>query len=200
MKTAAKIVISACLLWSSTIIIADADGATNNTQAGTIDDPVITKSYFEQNISLKVAEEMNKQTITEDKVKQIIAAELGNNKGNSNGSTNPQQPSVVVPDSGNTSLTVLKLEPGQTLYGGPGTEMIVRSGKVTIISSDENGVPDVTSGKDIVAGATVELNHLLIIPREGRGIKADPKLKQDIYVMVRGSFLQINADGSKVTP
>ncbi|MFD0680749.1 MULTISPECIES: hypothetical protein [unclassified Paenibacillus] len=200
MRTAAKIAISACLLWSSTIIIADADGATNNTQAGTIDDPVITKSYFEQNISLKVAEEMNKQTITEDKVKQIIAAELGNNKGGSSGSTNPQPPPAAITDSGSTSLSVLKLEPGQTLYGTTGTEMIVRSGKVTIISSDENGVPDVTSGKDILAGSTVELNHLLIIPREGRGIKSDPKLKQDIYVMVRGSFLQVNADGSKVTP
>ncbi|TDF93519.1 hypothetical protein [Paenibacillus piri] len=198
MRNLAKVVVSACLIWSSTIIIVDADGATNNTQAGTVDDPVITKSYFDQNIQLKVAEELNKQSITEEKVKQLIASELGNGKSSPTTPTDTKPPTV----SGVVSndLTVLKLEPGQTLYGGAGTEIIVRTGKVTVVSSDENGLPDITSGKDIAAGSTVELNHMLIVPREGRGIKSDAKLKQDIYVMVRGTYLQLNADGSKVTP
>ncbi|MEK3719087.1 hypothetical protein [Paenibacillus sp. FSL H8-0034] len=196
-----KIFIGILLLWAATMATTNADGVSTNPQAGTIDDPVITKSYFEQNIKLKVAEELNKQTITEEKVKQIIASELSSFKPNpgDSGKTTPA-PVLDIPSQTDTSnLSVIKLDPGQSIYGGAGTEIIVRTGKVTIVSSDDNGIPDVTSGKDIAAGAVVDLNHLLIVPRDGRGIKSDPKLKQDIYVMVRGSYLITNADGSKAT-
>ncbi|SFL88738.1 hypothetical protein SAMN03159341_111101 [Paenibacillus sp. 1_12] len=203
-KPTIKITIAVMILWTTTVLIANADGVSTNTQAGTIDDPVITKSYFEQNIKLKIAEELNKQTITEDKVKQIVASELSATKPNSTPTDNGKTttPPIDVPNqtsSGSSQLNVIKLEPGQSIYGGPGTEIIVRTGKVTVVSSDDNGIPDLTSGKDIVAGAVVELNHLLMIPRDGRGIKSDPKLKQDIYIMVRGGYLITNADGSKVT-
>jgi hypothetical protein len=193
-KTSVRIIISSLLIWTTTIVIANADGVSTNTQAGTIDDPVITKSYFEQNVKSKIMEEMNKQSMTEEKVKQLISAELGNTKPSSDSSKPP-----AVTGSANSSLTVIKLEPGQTLFGGSGTEIIVRTGKVTVTSSDDNGIPDVTSGKDIFAGTTVDLNHQLVIPRDGRGVKSDPKLKQDIYIMVRGSYLLMNADGSKAT-
>ncbi|NHN33853.1 hypothetical protein [Paenibacillus agricola] len=211
-KTAIKTLISTLLIWTSTIVIAGADGgsptATDN-QPGTINDPVITKSYLEQNIKQKITEELTKQTITEDKVKQMIATELAEfqpipeTPTTSNPPTPTLPPVIEAPNpstsTGATSLTVIKLEPGQVLYGGAGAEIIVRTGKVAVISSDENGIPDVTSGKDIAAGATVELNHLLVFPREGRGIKSDAKVKQDIYIMVRGAYLITNADGSKVT-
>jgi hypothetical protein len=199
-----KIVISSLLLWTAGILTTSADTGPTNYQPGTIDDPVITKSYFDQNISVKVAEELNKQTITEDKVRQIISNELSKGTTGNAGSpqSQPTPPPVDVPEAAGSasSLAIIELKPGQTLYGGSGTELIVRTGKVTVTSSDENGIPDVTSGKDIATGATVELNHLLIVPREGRGVKADAKLKQDIYIMVRGPYLQVNADGSKATP
>ncbi|MNW21877.1 hypothetical protein D3C71_2230320 [compost metagenome] len=66
------------------------------------------------------------------------------------------------------------------------------------MSNDDNGIPDVTGGKDLAAGTEVALNHLLIFPTEGRGIKPSPKNDTSIYVMVRGGFLILNADGSKV--
>lgn len=200
-KYSLKVTIAAVMLWTATVVVTNADGVSTNTQAGTIDDPVITKSYFEQNIKLKIAEELNKQTITEEKVKQIIASELAGTKQNTTPSDNGKPPSPTIelpsPTAGSTNLSVIKLEPGQTVYGVAGTELIVRTGKATVVSSDDNGIPDVTSGKDIAAGAVVDLNHLLIVPRDGRGIKTDPKLKQDVYVMVRGSYLVTNADGSK---
>jgi hypothetical protein len=204
-----KILISTLLIWISSMVIASADSSTVSNQAGTIDDPVITKSYFEQNIKLKVAEEMNKQTINESKVKEIVASELAAIKQTpapaSPSTTTDSNSKPNIPDASNpastspAALKIINLDPGQSLYGGSGTEIIVRTGKVTVVSSDESGIPDVTSGKDIAAGATVDLNHLLIIPRDGRGIKADAKLKQDVYIMVRGTYLITNADGSKVT-
>jgi hypothetical protein len=136
-----------------------------------VNDPLITKSYLEEQLK---------------KLGQI-----------------PQDPKDT---SGHPSsvpsntLTIIQLQQTQTLYGGAGSEIIVRSGKVVAVSSDESGMADVTIGKDITAGTAVELNHLLIVPREGRGIKPDPKNKQDIFVMVRGGYTILNADGTKVTP
>ncbi|MFH5187582.1 hypothetical protein ACHHV8_36175 [Paenibacillus sp. TAB 01] len=190
-----KIVVSGVLLWAATIVTAGADGGTSSVQPGSVDDPVITKSYFEQNISKYIADELSKQ--------QGGKGSSGSGSGTTTPTTNspePSIPSVQAPAAeGSASLDVIKLEPGQSLYGGAGSEIIVRTGKVTVFSSDDSGLADVTIGKDITAGAPVELNHLLIVPREGRGIKPDPKSKIEIYVMVRGSYMIMNADGSKAT-
>ncbi|XOK61297.1 hypothetical protein ACJ7K1_33350 [Paenibacillus elgii] len=194
MKSKITLVTVVLILLFSTIVYADSNNTS--TQPGSVDDPIITKSYFEQNIAKQVADEFAKQSVNEEKIKQLIAAELakqGVGSGTSP-STGSGTGNNAVPNSG---LTVVKLQQGQTLYGGAGTEFIVRTGKVVAVSSDDNGIPDVTSGKDIAAGATVELNHLLIVPREGRGVKPEAKNKQEIYVMVRGSYLIINADGTK---
>lgn len=187
-----KIVVSGVLLWAATIATAGADGGTTSVQPGSVDDPVITKSYFEQNISKYIADELSKQ--------QGGKGASGSGGSTATPSTDQSTPNVQVPAvEGSTSLDVIKLEPGQSLYGGAGSEIIVRTGKVTVFSSDDSGLADVTIGKDITAGAPVELNHLLIVPREGRGIKPDPKSKIEIYVMVRGSYMIMNADGSKAT-
>lgn len=157
-------------------------GATNPaTTPGSVDDPLITKSYFDQNIERKIADEL---------------AKFKNETGNT--STTPTPAPTPAPT--NSELAIVELKPSQTLYGGSGTEIIVRTGKVLVTSSDESGIADVTIGKDVVNGAPVELNHLLIVPREGRGIKPDPKNKQDIFVMVRGNYSILNADGTKATP
>lgn len=195
----------ACLL--SLPLIVHADSGSTSTQPGSVDDPIITKSYFDQNIKQKVAEELGQQSVSEEKVKQWIAAELaktgGANSGNSGSpatQTPNETPPVQVPPAGNaaaTNLIVLKLESTQTLYGGQGTEFIVRTGKAQVVTTDDSGIADVTSGKDITVGQTAELNHLLIVPREGRGVKPVAGQKAEVYVMVRGNYLLMNADGSK---
>ncbi|WP_248929403.1 hypothetical protein [Paenibacillus hamazuiensis] len=166
-----KVIAVVVFLSMSTVVVNAADPIT-----GTLDDPLVTRSYVEQ------------------KVKQLIVEELGK----ANDPSKAKEPSSAA--NNNAGLTVINLTPGQTLYADAGTEIIIRTGKVTAVSSDENGIPDVTSGKDIQAGSAVELNHLLIFPKEGRGIKSDPKLKQDTYVMVRGSFTITNPDGTKAAP
>ncbi|WP_256846820.1 hypothetical protein [Paenibacillus sp. Pae108] len=178
------------------ILLAHADAPQGGTVPGSVDDPVITKSYFDQNIANKIADELAKQTFNEEKIRQIIASELAKTgSAPSSGTGDSTHPAVS-----NSGLTVIKLEQGQLLFGGAGAEIIVRTGKAVAFSSTADGIADVTAGKDITAGTSVELNHLLIVPREGRGIKPDPKSNQDIYVMVRGNYLLTNADGSKVTP
>lgn len=125
-------------------------------------------------------------------MKELISAALA-------GGGSTAAPGEPVSSEG-SALKVVQLQPGQTILGAAGTEIIVRSGKVLAVSDTEDGIPDVTIGKDVTAGAPVDLNHLLIVPREGRGIKPDPKSKADIYVMVRGGYTITEASDKKATP
>ena len=90
-----------------------------------------------------------------------------------------------------TTYSTVQIPEGGTLVGGAGAEIILRSGEATAIghldsaSGIENGVSDVTAGTDLMTGMKVELNHLLITPRDdGRGLRADTV----IWVMVRGTY------------
>lgn len=168
---------------SSGLIVAYADAPQSSVMPGSVDDPIITKSYFDQHISEKIAEELSK-------------LQGGAPAATPDQSSHPEKPSS---SSSASELIVIQLENGQTLYGEAGTEIIVRSGQTVAVSKDD-GLADVTSGKDIAAGGKIELNHLLIVPRDGRGIKPDAKNKQEIFVMVRGNYKVVDADGTTVAP
>ncbi len=83
------------------------------------------------------------------------------------------------------SYAVLRLQPGQRLIGGEGTEIIVRSGEVKAIDNGKDGVSDITGGQDLKSGAVCKTNHLLLIPRsDGRGVVAST----EAYIMIRGTY------------
>lgn len=84
-----------------------------------------------------------------------------------------------------TSFSPVQLAEGQRLIGGEGAEIILRSGEASAIDNGENGVSDLTAGADLMSGAPVGLNHLLLVPRDdGRGIAA----LTEVWVMVRGNY------------
>lgn len=135
-------VLAICL--TATVAIAVAASA----QAGSSDDPLVTKSYVDGKI-----------------------AEVKQNSGGSSGSA--------------ATYKAISLEEGQKLIGKDGTEIILRSGEATAIDNGSNGISDLTAGKDLWTGDTVNSNHQLLVPRaDGRGIKA----KTIIWVMVRGDY------------
>ncbi|MDR0424566.1 MAG: hypothetical protein LBH39_03800 [Clostridiales Family XIII bacterium] len=79
----------------------------------------------------------------------------------------------------------LEVKEGQKLVGSEGTELILRSGEATAVGAEENGVSDLTAGKDLMTGDIVEANHLLIVPRgDGRGITAET----DVWLMIKGGY------------
>ncbi|MDR2295505.1 MAG: hypothetical protein LBD95_01790 [Clostridiales Family XIII bacterium] len=79
----------------------------------------------------------------------------------------------------------VEIAAGQQLIGGAGAEIILRSGEAAIISNESNGVSDLTGGLDLMTGAPVQPNHLLLVPRaDGRGLTA----RGDVWVMVRGPY------------
>lgn len=141
------------------ILNTPADGA--GTTPGTTDDPVVTKSYVDQ---------------------QIQQALNGGGGGNTN-PTNPTQPSQGADEVKNVAL-----KPGKILIADAGTEFIVRSGNAVIYTEVASGVADLTDGKDLLNGETAPKNHLLSFPRDGRGIQVKEGQTSNLIVMVRGGY------------
>lgn len=155
------ILASAILLGS--VISTNADGATvSGSQPGSVDDPVVTKSYVDQQI-------------------QKALGTGGSSSGNSG--------SNETSNTGDTgALQIVTIKSGEKLIGKAGAEFIVRAGKAVVFSPDENGISDLTDGKDISNGQAVVNNHLLLFPRDGRGVTPDSNQKNGLTVMVRGGY------------
>jgi len=83
---------------------------------------------------------------------------------------------------------VVIIQPGEVLLAKAGAQVVLRAGKGVAYSSDGNGISDVTDGKDILSGQPVANNHLLIFPRDGRGVMPDPKANAPLTVLVMGSY------------
>ena len=80
---------------------------------------------------------------------------------------------------------IMELAPGQRLEGIAGTEMIVRAGSAVLVDPSGSGVPDITAGSNVRSGATISLNHQLLIPRtDGRGFVCQGN--KNVIVMYRG--------------
>lgn len=96
---------------------------------------------------------------------------------------------VQTPADVQSTSTVVKLVAGQEIIGDSGTQLIVRSGKA-FVRSDEpvNGIADVTDGIDLKQGQPIPNNHLIIIPRKGRGIYVESTYTQPVFVTVNGPY------------
>lgn len=86
---------------------------------------------------------------------------------------------------GSESLEVVSLKKGESIAGGKGTEIILRSGQAAVVDSAGGGLSDLTAGKDLKKGEKIPQNHLLLVPRDdGRGLAA----QTDVVLLVRGNF------------
>lgn len=129
------------------------------SEPGSNRDPLVSVSYVEKKI---------------EEVKDYIDLKIKSNidKKPIEGSTKDE-------------LEIIVLQKGQSLIGGKGTEIILRSGRAVAIGSELGGISDVTSGKDIDTNMDISENHLLIIPRDdGRGVYS----KTETFFMVRGNY------------
>lgn len=89
--------------------------------------------------------------------------------------------------SESSSFQVVTVGAGKTITGEAGTEFILRMGKGTIVGSARGGISDVTDGIDLLTGAEIPSNHLLIVPlSDGRGLKINKS--NDALVMVKGNY------------
>ncbi len=168
-------------VWVGSVYSNTAIGA-GTSQPGTADDPVVTKSYVDQQIQKALGGGTNTGS--------------GNSSGSNNGSAGTGNSGST---GGDTSLPplvsgasdaveIVTVKPGQQLIGKSGAEFIVRSGKAVIVSEGTNGVADLTDGIDLTNGQAAPTNHLLSFPRDGRGITVLEGNKYSLTVMVRGGY------------
>lgn len=83
-----------------------------------------------------------------------------------------------------TLFRVVSVPAGQTIIGQAGTEIVLRGGKATAITTQQGGLLNVSAGTDMQQGEEIPSNHLIVIPRsDGRGFMAI----SDLVLMVKGS-------------
>lgn len=145
---------------------------------GTVQDPLVTKSYVDvQLVALKASLEGKTSTTTTTTTQAIDLA------------TMTQYVDAQMKKVGTTSgqgFSVVELAPESIVTCGESTEFIVRVGETKAIGNEAgNGISDVTSGVDLTGGTTIPLNHLVIVPRaDGRGIMVLTKA----FIMIKGTY------------
>lgn len=160
MRLAAAAAVMGAGIWVGTLWPSIVEGDGVELTPGSVDDPVVTKSYVDEAI-----------------------AKLG-------GGTAPTPAPGGGTGTGTDALAldVVELLSGEKLMVKAGGEVIVRVGKAVAYSSDTNGIADVTGGKDLKLGTTVPNNHLIWFPRDGRGVMPDPTGAAGITLIVRGEY------------
>lgn len=142
---------------------------------GSADDPLVTKSYVDERL------EKDLQKNIEAAVKKILQDEASAPIPRDDNSASSK-------DATDGATTVEELKPGDIIQGKGGTQFIVRTGTAQIVANQHGeGLSDVTGGRDLREGATVALNHLLIVPRsDGRGLKITGN--QNSFIIIYGPY------------
>lgn len=146
---------------------------------GSSSDPLISLSYFEDKI-----EEL-KSTLLEQ-LTNTFSEKFTELEGNVDKTLKEVSENGVSTPS---EFKVITLNTDETIICEASTEIIVRSGKCTVITSETSsgGISDITEGKDLANGEAITNNHMLIVPKsDGRGIKATVGGS----VMVKGKYTQ----------
>ena len=145
------------------------------------DDALITLGYLE-NVILP--------TFKEELLMEITFANAENIEGDDSEEAVEVSGTVseeYIPIS--ASYTLLELDKGQTIMADSICEFIARPGsKVEAISPfPEQGIADITNGREVLNGEIIELNAYCLIPRgsDGRGMKV---LSEKAYIMIRGEY------------
>ncbi|MBB6021662.1 hypothetical protein HNR77_002757 [Paenibacillus sp. JGP012] len=168
-------------VWIGAVYNDTAKGA-GTIQPGTADDPVVTKSYVDQQIQ---------KALGGGSAGTGSGASTGNNGSAGTGSTGGTSTDSGLPplvSGAADAVEIVTVKPGQQLLGKSGAEFIVRSGKAVIVSEGTNGVADLTDGVDLTNGQAAPTNHLLSFPKDGRGITVLDGNKYSLTVMVRGGY------------
>lgn len=154
--------------------------------AGGANDPLVSLSYLNDTFLATVTEKVKTlisqrdESLKKELSQQIAEAEkeLRQEYGGTTGSNTPG-----TYDS--AAFVVVTLEKGQTLTGGTGCELLLRTGSAVCVASSSPGLIDTTGGKTISSGAALEKNHLYMATIDGRGAKATTG---GTKLLVRGAY------------
>jgi len=176
-----------CGVWVGSMLTTLASGIPAAGQPGSTEDPIVTKSYVDEQIQRALNGEAVGGTGTTTAKIAALEQRIAQ-----------LEKQLAEAKNAGVPYAVVRLKAGHTILGATGTEIIVRTGQAYIHSNPENGVPDVTDGVDLKVDTLVPKNHLLMIPREGRGVKVKPDYPNDVYVTIKGAYVEVDAQGNAV--
>lgn len=177
-------------VWVGSVYSNTAVGA-GTIQPGTADDPVVTKSYVDQQIQQALGGKISTGSGNTSSGADSNAGNGSNTGSTGTGNSSNTGGDTTLPplvSGASDALEIVIVKPGQQLIGATGAEFIVRSGKAVIVSEGTNGVADLTDGVDLTNGQEAPNNHLLSFPKDGRGITVLDGNKYSLTVMVRGGY------------
>jgi len=145
---------------------------------GSDSDPLITSSYLDKKIQ-EIASGI------ETAVNSLQAKIEENNSNLAVMDKKVEALSKTTSGGAGSIYEIVNLSAGKKIICESSTEIIVRTGKAKVVSSNSSGLSDVTAGYDASPGSYIETNHLLIVPRtDGRGIIAEDAC----ILMVKGTY------------
>ena len=157
-------------------------------------DPLVTKSYVDAkflDVSAGVKDTI-KDTIAEELETQLNTLDIvGEIKDELKTELYDEIKAEILEDlksegvTADISYALVSLTKGQTVVAKGCMELILRSGEATAITVDD-GLSDLTAGKDLASGEELSLDHYIINPiGDGRGILV---VSDSAYVLVRGEY------------
>ena len=173
---------------------------------GTQDDPLVSLSYInsvfapelQKKIDAEVARQISAYSGGVDSkiesyttaLKREIAEFVSENAGFAaeNGTLDAISAAVAAKVSGagadSSSFTLVKLAAGQTMVCSVGTEVLLRIGNASCVSSGTPGLIDTTDAVNLPNGGALSKNHLYLCTVEGRGVYAP----SGATLLVRGVY------------
>ena len=140
-------------------------------------DPLVSKSYVDSKINQVIAMIAQQQPVNTaggdidvEALKREIISELIYNSY--------------------AAFTPVKMTKGQIIIGGEGAEIILRSGSAAGHCAGLNGLVDATTGYEVYNGSEIQINHLILVPRDdGRGVEVT---SDEAWFIVKGRYRTLN--------
>lgn len=173
---------------------------------GTQNDPLVSLSYinsvFAPEIKAQVEKSVDKQISTfsgqidakissyknsvDSKISEFVAdnASFVANKDVIDTVSAAVAQRVQNQGTGTSSFSLLKISSGQTIVCSVGTEILLRLGSASCVSSGTPGLIDTTNAQNLPGGSALVKNHLYLCTVNGRGVTTS----SGATVMIRGSY------------
>lgn len=173
------------ILCSATLLVVTAGSGEPGSEA----DPLVTKSYVDQQIAQLSALIASSGSSGTGSVDSKVVAQLQTDVGDLTSfiigalqEIDSLKNRVNALESG---YIVVEAKAGQKVILAGGSEALLRSGTATAIKGTYGVIADATAGVDLNDGANVPLQHLLISSRsDGRGLT----IKSNSFLLVRGAY------------
>lgn len=154
-------------------------GAAMAAGSGTASDPLVTLSYLNQTVAPELLGQMDSKV-------NDRAAELENTLNQSIAEYSQKMEQALASaggNSGSANYALVTLTSGQKLNLALGTEVMLRVGSATCVSSSNPGLVDSTAGSTLNNGGSLVTNHLYLATIEGRSVSAS---SGTVKLLVRG--------------